>query len=521
MIWVLLVGCGLGLESDPVDNAPVETLEPGTVEWTVEPATLALGETPVDQPISGTITLMNTGDEDLLVLDLGDARTDGIEVSLSEAPLIAPGSSTPIQVVWTPVEPGVMDSTLSISVGASPEEAQPVTVPVGGTALGANATLSMTYYDFGEVDIGCQGELELTLTNTGNAEMVVDAVDLEGADGFSLDEPDDLPWELGPYQSHEVGVLFSPDDIGGMVTELSFDTDVGEISAELQGQGVVDEERTQTFDVGEQSRSTIIVDVNLTAIPNSSEDQYSQFFVAALPTFFETLLENHSSFRAGFVWSTSGTVDGEYDYIDETFTAEEATNAALEMIAPGANGGDNDQNFVTLLAALSANSDWLFEDAGWSESLLSLITIQRDTEASGGSWENWVAQTQAFKEDPEDVVFHAIAGPMPSGCGSAEPFADYDKAVDATGGLFLSVCASDWTEHMAQLATAALEGAPGIFQLDGTPMASSIEVYVDGFRTDDGWSYDESLNAVVFEEDSYPEFESVVTINYWMSDGCD
>ena len=520
MILTWLVGCSLGLTPTVVDSGPVDVADPDQVEWTVQPDSLALGETPVGLPVSGVITLTNTGDVDLLVLDLGGASEDNLELSLTDAPMLAPGSSTQLSVVWTPDAPGALDSVLSISVGGSSDDAQNLTVPVGGTALGAVATLSTSSYDFGEVGIGCEDELTLTLTNTGNAELVVESVGLHGGEGYRMAQPDDLPWVLGPFQSQQQVVYFSPDELGMVFSELSFETDLGAVATELQGDGVVDEERSLSFDVGEQSRSTIIMNVNLTAIPNSSEDQYSTYFVAALPTFFQTLLDNHTRFRAGFVWSISGSVDGEYDYIDETFTASEATDAALAMLAPGASGGDNDANFATINAALAVNSDWLFEDDAWAESKLNLICIQRDTEASGGSWSNWVSQAQAYKDDPDDVVYHAIAGPVPGGCGSAEAFMDFDQAVKTTGGVFGSVCEPDWTNNMAQLATASMDGAQGIFQLEGTPMETSIEVSVDSVRQTEGWAYDATLNAVVFDDTAYPAFDSVVSIYYWMAGSC-
>ena len=520
MIWALLMGCGLGLWSTTGETG----LEPDPVSdqvaWSISPTSITMGETPVDVAASGWLTLTNTGDTELLVLDLGSSVEEHLELLLSDAPMLAPGASTQLEVVWTPEVPGLMDSSLSMSVGGSPSDPQEVTIPVDGTAMGAVPTLSTTSYDFGDVGISCEDELTVTITNTGNVAMQIDDVMIHGAEGYRMDEPDDLPWSLNPFQSHEQVVYFSPDELGEVFGELAFETDQGTIGTALQAEGVVDEERTMTFDVGEQGRSTIIFNVNLTAIPNSTEDQYSQFFVAALPTFFETLLDNHASYRAGFVWSVAGQIDGDYDYIDETFTATEATEIALEMIAPGANGGDNDANFRTILAAVSVNQDWLSEDDSWADSRLSIITIQRDTEASGGSWSNWLSEVQAYKDDKEDVVYHAIAGPVPGGCGSAEAFMDYDKAVTETGGLFLSVCEPDWTNHMSKLATACVEGAQGIFPLEGSPMESSIEVSVDGVPMTEGWMFDESLNAVTFEQNVYPDFESTVTIYYWMSGGC-
>ena len=410
MVLLWLMGCTLGLDPLPEETASVDTQDPGVLRWSMEPDSIALGETPVDQPVSGVVTLTNTGDLDLMVFDLGTPEDDNLDASLLGAPVVPAGASTQVQVVWTPGAPGDLISALSISLGDSSDALREETVPVGGTALGAVATVSTSAYDFGEISIGCEADLTLTLTNTGNIDMQVDAVELSWLEGFSLDEPTDLPWVLSPYESHEQVVRFSPDDLGLMCSDLTFQTDLGEVATVLQGEGVVDEERTLTFDVGEQSRSTIIVDVNITAIPNSTEDQYSPLFVASLPTFFDTLLDSHTSFRAAFVWSVSGTVDGEYEYIDETFSSSEATEAALAMIEPGALAGDNDANFTTLLAAIDVNSDWLFEDDAWAASRLNLITIQRDVEASGGVWSNWVEQARAYKDDPEDLLFHALPG---------------------------------------------------------------------------------------------------------------
>ncbi len=518
---MLFIGCQFGLQSTLDDTGVTVIADTTPAKWTVEPAALALGTTDVDVPLSGAVILTNTGDQDLLVLGLGESTEEHLEVELTGEPVLAPGRATQLDITWTPAEPGSLESAVAISVGTSSTDAQPVDLAVSGTAMGAVATVSASVYDFGEVDIGCDGEFSLTLTNTGNTTMQVDSVALHGNEAYWLEEPEDLPWTVSPWQSQQLVVHFSPDELGEMFTDLEFETDLGTIQTNFEGEGVVDQEHTVNYTVGELSRSTIIWNINLTAIPDSSEDQYSHFFVAALPTFFETLLENHASYRASFVWNVSGEIDGDPVYIDESYSAEDATAIALDMIAPGKYAGDNDANFTTLLNTIAANTDWLFEDDAWSEAPLHLITVQRDTEASGGNWATYVSQAQSYKDDPEDVVFHAIAGPVPGGCGSAEAFADYHQAVNSTGGVFRSICEPDWTDAMTELAAACIEGANTFFQLEGTPMESSIEVTVDGSRLTEGWSYDSSMNAVVFEDGSYPTQDATVSIYYWMSDGCE
>jgi hypothetical protein len=522
----LLVGCVPVPEPVQLDTGassveePEPEPEPEQVQWSIQPTSLVLEDTRAEQPVSGVIYVYNTGNVDLQLYDLEATVEGDLEASFSETSPLPPGSMGVLEVAWTPQVPGTLDAALSFGLGLSSDEAQAVTVPVSGTAFGAVPTLSVHSYDFGEVGIGCEVDLLVTVTNTGNSDLQIDDVGIQGGEGFWAYTPTVLPWVLAPYESRDHRAFFEPADLGSVSSALAFETDVGVVATELQGNGVVDEERTLTFDIGEQNASTIIFDVNYTAIPDSNEDRFSQYFVPAIPTFFQTLLDNNASFRTGFVWSASGTMDGPVDYIDETFTASEAADIASRMLARGANGGDNDQNFETLLAAIHENSDWLFEDEEWADSRLNLITIQNDQEQSGGHWSSWVSDARDYKDNDEDIVFHAMAGPVPSGCSGADPFHTYDQAVTATGGTFLSICSSDWDSDMAQLATACIDGPQGTYQLEGTPIAYSIEVAVDGVAMTEGWSYNEDINAVVMEEDARPDFGSSVTIYYWGSSEC-
>jgi hypothetical protein len=516
-----LVGCATSPEPAVVlDTAPLAVEEPGLVQWSLQPSSLALGETPVDQPVAGVLTLTNTGDEHLQLVDLIGATEDRLEVSMAQVCLLSPGAECALDVMWTPQQPGALDAALSFAVGVSADQAEAVTVPVQGTALGGIATISTSSYDFGDVGIGCELDLLVTLTNTGNSNLQVDAVGLDGAEGFHIYTPTDLPWVLAPFESREWRAFFEPVGIGGVSGEMWFDTDGGVVATELQGNGSVDEERTLVFDIGEQSASTIIFDVNYTAIPDSNEDRFSEFLVDSLPTFFQTLLDHDARFRAAFVWDISGSVDGPLDYLDESLSAAEAADAAMTMLESGKRGGDNDANFATLAAAIDANGDWLFEDEEWSDSRLNLVTIQNDMEQSGGHWSSWVSDARGYKDNDEDLVFHAIAGPVPSGCSGAEAFRDYDQAVTATGGSFVSICASDWTSTMATIATACLDGPQGTYLLESTPVEYSIEVAVDGVAVTEGWSYDADMKAVVMDDDARPEFGSSVTIDYWTSGDC-
>jgi hypothetical protein len=81
------------------------------------------------------------------------------------------------------------------------------------------------------------------------------------------------------------------------------------------------------------------------------------------------------------------------------------------------------------------------------------------------------------------------------------------------------MCDEDWDSKMEQLAAACMDGSD-FFPLKGTPLVPSIKVYLDDSPTDEGWEYDDSLNAIVFDENSYPSKGTSVSVYYQKSDGC-
>lgn len=284
------------------------------------------------------------------------------------------------------------------------------------------------------------------------------------------------------------------------------------------GEGTIEGEETLTFRVAELQRATSLIHVNAYIV--SSWYGYDVAFEAGLPSLFQTLLESRGRFRVAFVWDQAGKVDGPVPYIDETYSVSDAVKATERMLMNASRSGDNDSSFTTLDAAISANSSWLFEDVGWADSRLSLVAIDDDYEQSGGTWSNYLARARKWKADPEDVVFHAIAGDMHGGCGVADPFMGYHEAVLAAGGEFLSVSATDWSSHMSRLALAMLDSST-VFPLDGTPLVSSIEVSLDGQPMVHGWSYDRKINAVIFDEGALGWGEAEVDVHYLYSMSCD
>jgi hypothetical protein len=72
--------------------------------------------------------------------------------------------------------------------------------------------------------------------------------------------------------------------------------------------------------------------------------------------------------------------------------------------------------------------------------LLHVITVSDEPEQSLDDWTDLIHDLWDLTDGPGHVRVSAIAGDVPSGCGSATAGYGYWEAAEATGGAFLSIC---------------------------------------------------------------------------------
>ena len=129
-----------------------------------------------------------------------------------------------------------------------------------------------------------------------------------------------------------------------------------------------------------------------------------------------------------------------------------------------------------------------------------------------------VSLFQSLKTDPNVYAMHAVAADATSSSGCyAQYDPRYENAANETGGLYLSICATDWGSHLETLAensTADLSS----FELTDIP-GEAIEVRVDGVPTVQGWSYNPVDNSVDFDE-GYVPGGSTVDVDYTLMGDC-
>jgi hypothetical protein len=126
-----------------------------------------------------------------------------------------------------------------------------------------------------------------------------------------------------------------------------------------------------------------------------------------------------------------------------------------------------------------------------------------------------------------NVSFSAVAGPLPDGCvpagqedvfgAEADPAVRYQEVVDATNGVFGSVCANDFSRFVTDLAT-RLGSLRRVFPLSAPPVTSTIVVRVNGrvvpMGADTGWTFRGGDRTIVFEGRYVPPPRAAIEIEY-------
>jgi hypothetical protein len=118
--------------------------------------------------------------------------------------------------------------------------------------------------------------------------------------------------------------------------------------------------------------------------------------------------------------------------------------------------------------------------------------------------------------------FSAITGDVPDGCGEyTQACVKYVEMIDRTGGMFQSVCASDFDPAMTALGRHAFM-PPRIFFLTQPADSSSISVTVNQVTVPrastylgaDGWTYLIDDNAIWFGDNVIPPNGSSIEVRY-------
>ena len=472
-----------------------------------------------------TVTIRNEGGGDL---NLGEIMlvddTGPYSWSNLSSVLVQPGGEATFTVEFDPITAG--EVTNQILINSNDPDEPVVEVDIFGNGVAPVIDLSPPEFNFGTLYIGCDADEIFTVTNVGTTDLVVTNVDFTTASwdlSHDLNEATNgpLPWTIAPGEIRQITVSNIPFDElpdSSFLLVDSNDPFTPQVASVIEGNGEFFGEGADTFEQPISSPTDIIFAVDRScSMYDDIENVQNNFDI-----FVDTMDALDADYHVAATVEDNGCINGSDLYIDNTFDPSDAKATITTMINLGGSYGSNTERAFMLLETCLANTgsgdcnDGLVRDEG----KLNLVGVSDEPEQSINNYTYYISAFQTLKDNPDDVVMHAIGGDYPSGCGSASAYTGFYEATVATGGVFLSICAVDWGSHLEALAENSASDVSSI-PLSQLPVPETIEVTKDGVTTTVGWTYNPSTNSIDFDADYVPEGGTTVDVTYALYGECD
>lgn len=455
------------------------------------PEGIAFGEAGSGEEIIKEFQIRNDGTEALEVTQLAIRdRNPSFYVIDPVAFTLLPDELRILQVAFSPK---AADTVLgAIDIGSNDDMTGTVGLDLNGEGLVPQLDIDPWEHNYGSVLIGCEDTQSVTLSNVGREDLVIDDVSFGGDAELRIQGEPALPLVLPPGGSHVVDILFAPDaevDSDAFLTVLSNDPR-GELEADQTGAGAYDDLIEESFDMPVAPPVDILFAVDQSCSMRDDADRLASNF----GSFVDQIDSVTTGWRVGVATADDGCFNN--GIIDRRTSGyrDRFRSAVLTW-----NGGRYTEALLTLAkVAMERSSGGC--NAGFlrPEAMTHIILVSDEPEQSGSGWKTLVDQIRNLHPaDRRQVKISAVAGDYPRGCGTAQAGEGYYQAVEETGGEYLSICDTNWARHVDRLAKASVEGL-GRFDLQETPDARTLEVFVDSVQWTDGFHTDG--NTLVFDK---------------------
>jgi len=202
------------------NNSPATILLSSTglqAQISANPASIAFGTVPEGVTDSQSITLKNAGNATLTFSGINVTGSGFNQSGLSTSTTIAAGASVMFSATFDPSTASASSGSITLTTNATPSS---LAINISGTGQAATVTLgaSPSSLAFGSVVDGSSSSQTTSITNTGNSNITISAVNVTGA-GFSASGIANTT-TLTPGQSATLTVTFAPTS-GGAVSGAS------------------------------------------------------------------------------------------------------------------------------------------------------------------------------------------------------------------------------------------------------------------------------------------------------------
>jgi len=509
-----LLGCPAGGGGVPVAEVTPTTVDFGTIEvgdWEILEVTVRN---------AGTTQLNVTAAELFVDQDPSPYTAGGTEMALR------PAESGTISVSFRPETPGTFTGSVVFTTNA-PREPE-FTIPLTGVAIASDLVLSSEGIDFGSRPEGCTESQVVTLTNTGEAALLGLDVTISGDDeGVELIGADD-PIDIGPSESVDVTVQWTP--VGDTALDAVFSVTEGNdelARIDVMGGGLaIVADQSASFTVPTVSEidflwvidTGLTMDVVQTRVGNAAgelmaelEDQFYDWRFAVI------------SADADLGGELLAPVIGPLTP-DRTTAFGDAVSQATGSGTPGW-GMEMAWNAITppLIDSGQPNFGIRREGAG-----LAIVFVSTGVDQStlyGGSGEAFRESfVDLVVQDPAMLTISVISG-LDTGCTTNNVAASQTP----------EYLAASWRGQEQSICTNPLPLWPftysgphqrSAWELDPPALGSSIEVTLTesgGTATPvtDGWNYDADRDWLVFEDGDLPPFDATLDVAWAPADICE
>ena len=475
------------------------------------------------------LTIVNAGDE-TLILDplLLIAGNDWFSVDHGAVDSweLQPGEGIQVDVYY---EPQTYESNGGlIEVTSNDDETPQVEVLIIGSGDAPVMSVEPLSFDYGTISMGCDNEERITIRNDGNLPLTIDSVtqmvtqpvDILMEFG-SLTPP---PWILDPNQEVDFLVSYVPNDVGlddSVITVRGDDPLTPQTEVIQFGEGTFEQFVTQVH----VQEEIPLLDIIFVIDNSGSMSIFQQELSNQMTAFMNVFLTTGADFHLGFTTTdrTHLQCSGLVCWIDDNFA--NPVDWAQGVIASISTGGSAFERGIQMAQGVLSNTDY---DTGaapgtsfWrDDSTLVVIYVSDEPDFSTGSWTSYTGFFDTIKPNIDMVRHFAVIGDYPSGC-SYQYFNSWRTIAFGSGyydmtqrynGEWYSICATDWGNQMQDLAsTVTIRSRFALDEPD--PIEPSIVVSVNG-QLATGWTYDPNSNSIVFDENSIPEANQTITIEY-------
>lgn len=466
----------------------------------------------------------------------------GTEFSLPDGDLhsvrIPAGSSQTISVRYVPESQAAHTGEVEFSISSPTSPFNLVSL----TGTGANATLLIVPrdVDFGVVGIGCSARNRIIqIYNTGATPAQITNIQMATppSPAFRVANLPSLPTTLAPGAStqFEVGFTAAAEAAYAGAVEISatFNGQPVTYVVSLEGRGAVDAVSRDRFEQLPEAKVDILFVIDDSCSMYEEQTSLSANFDA----FIRFADAQNIDYQLGVTTTDVDSSGPQGRLVPLTGNAQDRIVTPYTQPAPetvfgrnvnvGTNGSAFEQGLEAAYKALSSpnvfghNNGLLRADA-----VLSIIFVSDEQDQSPNNVDFYINFFLSIKGFRNTNLFtaSAIVGDSPGGCngsgGNADDGIRYIQVAQRTGGVFQSICSSDWSRSLEDLSTSAF-GFKSRFFLQNQPVVSTLRVVVDGQEIPAtsnlgtvNWTYDYATNSINFTTFSTPEPGAEIDVEY-------